>query len=153
MAALNPMQVRAIYNAEMAAHGLAPTRAQAGAFRDVVAFLRSQAIDPRAWVRARHDAIGWKFRIPPSKLVGTPEFLAKFREFGEARQRRQITDTKLVPVVQRRQEMTILGERAKAAYEGDRMLCEVMRDLTGGYSAQSKHCSSCERAGSCRARG
>lgn len=48
---------------------------------------REQDIDPRGWILAKHEAIKWRFRIGPKKLMQTTaKFLASFQSFGDMKQ-------------------------------------------------------------------
>ena len=91
---MNPRQCLRLYNRLTARFcdgaRVFPRRLTSSALAQSADFLRwsqAEGIDPERLIRARHDATGWRFRIPLARLhLVAPGFLDKFREWGDDRQ-------------------------------------------------------------------
>jgi len=118
-------------------------------------FCDSNSIDPDRFIRARHDATGWRFRVSLARLYQVqPGFLAKFREFGDDKQASTQLAEKLATTVvedtDRRSTLTVLSESAKAEFAATPEVCLASHDITLGWHPQSVWCRACALAVDCR---
>jgi len=124
---------------------------------DVLTFCAAHGIDPERWVRAKHDAIGWRFRVKLTHLTrSTPRFMENFQSWGDDRQAGEIQQERFVSACEddddRTTEVIPLYEQAKAVFVSVREVCQgSSRALTGGWHPRSRWCGDCPRAAGCKA--
>jgi hypothetical protein len=134
---------------------LRPRPVNAQTLREAQSFLdwaAQERVDPILFIRARHEAAPGA-RIPIQRLSAVqPSFLDKYREWGEERQGRIAAQARHAAVEDRdaRTELTVLSEAARATFAGDRDVCRLSADLTGGWHPRSPHCQPCRVAAECR---
>lgn len=144
---LTPKRVFDAYNAVHVEAGLQPIPDYRypmlrRAFMEFVEFCESNAIDPERWMRAKLDAGKGRFRLKVTELSRhTPAFMAKFVEFGDARQAEAQSQTRIAAsgVTDTSSDVTYLAEAMRRAYRDRPAMCEIF----AGYSADSPVCLSC----------
>jgi hypothetical protein len=158
----SPAELLNIYNNVVQRHGLPPKHLSKKGYAAMAVFgqwCRTNDVDPVAFIRARHEQMGWRYPIPIEKLAygkGVPAFLAKFKEWGERKQSHAlsqerigdhvVTDTPLWG-----NELRHLGEVMKRQLRLDPEACLLNMDLTGGWNPRSPICSDCPVAETCAA--
>lgn len=121
-------------------------------------FCRRYDLDPSAWIRARHEAIGWSRMIPIDRLA-TARFLGKYREFigdltaraesDEAMAESIVDDTAGAPLGGLRPHEEAF--RAAMARVGAYDACLGSSGyMTGGYCPDSSWCGLCPVQQKCR---
>lgn len=124
-------------------------------FAELGDFCESKGIDPERWVRAKHEAIGWRFRVKVTQLSNASEaFLGNYLAWGsnvqaEAQSQEEIAAS-VVLDGPGADGLTILGEAVKRRFAASPEVCLVSEDLTRGWHAQSSWCQSCPLAMQCR---
>ena len=135
-----------------------PRKATATATAQCVGFLKwcaTHGIDPERFIRARHDAVGWRFRIPLDRLhqVGQA-FVDNFTEWGDGKQAETQLNEDLSSIVvhdtNRNAEITVLSEQAKTTFKDTPWLCLLSSDITLGWNPASQWCRGCELAIRCK---
>ena len=117
---------------------------------------RASAVDPERFIRARHDATGWRFRIPLARLYQVSDgFIEKFKDWGDGKQvETQINEhlaTIVVADTDCKTELTALSERAKAEFAQTPEVCLLSPDMTLGHHPESVWCVQCRLAAECMA--
>lgn len=115
-----------------------------------------ESLDPERFIRARHEATGWKFRIPINRLLAvSPAFVEKFLEWGDGRQSETQLNEKLNSIVvddtDRDAELTTLSERIKLEFSESPEACLLSIDLSLGHHPASEWCRKCRLSEACRA--
>ena len=164
----DPATILSIYNRVLTANGLAAkpmSKTPRKGGRKVVMresliefgqWCVDNGVDPERWVRARHDAIGFRHRISIENLA-SPKFLPKFRDFGddlqhEAQGQDRMAQAVVDDVPIDSDDLRFLSESLKRAYSMDPELCAMSQDLTGGWNPKSEWCRSCSAVGDCKAK-
>ena len=126
---------------------------------ELVAWCKANDLDVDRWIRARHEAIGWKFRISLKCMIGaTDEYLIEYREWREVRVIEKEIDSRtslaVVPDTSRVHDLTVLGDVIKESYSDEPDLCYGISTgpdpLSGGWHPESEWCQKCPRADDCR---
>jgi hypothetical protein len=124
---------------------------------DFMRWCKSESVDPERFIRARHEATGWRFRIPLGRLSGvSPVFVDKFKEWGDGKQTETQIDEKLAAIVvddtDRSAHTTALSERVKLEFAESPETCLLSIDLSLGWHPESVWCSKCRLAEACKSR-
>jgi hypothetical protein len=127
-------------------------RSGAKAAREARVYLdwcEQQDVDPRRWCTAKHDATGWQFRIPLKHLVrSSPEFMEKFRAWGDNRRAEDDLQDKLnrqvIDETARPAGMTYFGESVKRALRDEPDICALHKSTR--YNPESDWCRLCRVA-------
>lgn len=117
------------------------------------AFLRfcvAQGFDPERFILARHEAIGWRARVPLRELPNVGDnFLDHFRTWGDAA---QVDAVRVVEPVEDLDQLGTYAEQLKALHAaGSRETCMYLPD-TRGWHPDSVWCQGCPLADPCRLR-
>ncbi len=132
-----------------------PTKPAMEQCKAFLAWCSVEKVNPERFVRARHDATGWRFRVPIVRLpVVSDAFVDKFREWGDDKQAAVQMDERLASIVvadtNRARELTTLSERAKSEFVDAPQLCRLSADITLGYHPASEWCQRCQLSKPCR---
>ena len=121
-------------------------KAAAAESQRYLAWCEDNAVDPRRWCLAKHDALKWQARIPIKHLTrSTPKFMEAFREWGD--DRRAAADlqhrlqVKTIDETQRPTGMTHFGEAVKRALQLETGICAIHRFTS--HHTDSMWCQSC----------
>lgn len=128
-------------------------RTNVSAFKAFAAFCDRHGVDPLLWIRAKHEAVDWQFRISAKQLCST-KFIPKFREWGEDKQARAVGQERLCSsVVENRGdgELDLGVEALRASLLSDPLVCLGYKITK--YDARSRWCPACPVEARCRARG
>ena len=156
----NAQALFTLYNDLMIENGLDPMpdrwfRSSAESFQRLGAYCADRGFDPERWIRAKHAATGWRFRIGPKKLAhATAAFIAKYRDFGNQIQGEAQHQAQMVGAAEAdtpwTSELIVLAEAAKRTYWMDKEACRTFAPtFTGGYHPESKFCNGCPEAQAC----
>lgn len=164
MKRLGPGDVLWAYNAVMAEAGLPAldmrqTRRKGDKLTryeqlaQFAAWCGENGVDPRRYIRARHEAIGYKHRIAV-KSLRSDSFLKSFRRFGNDRQAAFEGQLRVQAAVvddsdHRGGELRELWELMKRRIAGT-VECAIDTDMTGGWNPRSPWCRDCALADECR---
>lgn len=163
-ATIGPVAVLRAYNEVMVEGGLptvkmrrTPRKGEKQALYDqLTAFwvwCVARDVDPKRWIRARHEAIGFKRRLPVWKLR-SEKFLIKFRHFGDEKQ--AAAEEQLRAAARAVDDVDWGGAELRHLWEAMKQViagtveCAVDTDLTGGWNPCSKWCRDCVIAVECR---
>jgi hypothetical protein len=162
----DPIDLLAVYNRVMTANGLSgkpmsktPNKKTGRSMRDGVASFGEWCVrnnvDPGRFIRARHEAIRFRYRISFEQLA-SDKFLTKFRQFGDDRQSAVQEQDRLSDQVEDdtpldSDELRHVWEQVKRANALDRELCMLNYDMTGGWNPRSLWCGDCPIANECKA--
>jgi hypothetical protein len=145
------MNARALfdaYNELIMLNGLDPLpeyfyRSTRPHFANLDRWCTEREIDPRAWILAKHEAIGWRFRLGPKKLAtASDRFLSRFREFGDMRQAETLGQIEMAgTAVDSPAIGSILSERLKQAWTATPEVCEAAAETR--YDPASRWCAGC----------
>ena len=131
-----------IYIHVLEAHGLTRPRSLGRrVYEQAVRFLRwctENQVDPERYIRARHDAIKWKHRIPLDRLA-SPKFLIKFREWGDDKQAEEVSQDRLAAKAVRGERSRYLAEAVRRTMPPK--LCR--HDPWTWYDPESPTCTQC----------
>tara|TARA_Y100000296_G_scaffold85151_1_gene120343 strand:+ start:3623 stop:4075 length:453 start_codon:yes stop_codon:yes gene_type:complete len=127
-----------------------------GVLRRFGEFCHREGIDPALWIDAKHDVIGWKRRVPVRKLLNySPEFLAKFKAWGQNRAAEDRGQARLSAHAEDDTDgaaaLTSTAEAVKRVYAMTPEVCLLSAEtLTLGWHPASPWCESCRLQESCR---
>ena len=135
-----------------------PRKATKSSMEQCEAYLgwcKMAGIDPERFIRARHDATGWRFRIPLARLHQVGEgFVDKFKDWGDGKQAESQINERMTAIVaddtDRTKDLTTLSERAKAEFFQTPEVCIMSLDLTLGHHPRSEWCRQCRLATACK---
>lgn len=134
-----------IYNRVIEARGLkrhfTVSAAMTKGARDFAAWCEINSVDPERWIRARHEAIGYRSRIRFDQLA-SDKFLPKFREWGDSHQAHEIFQDRIAGTVVDVRAFDPTGFLAETIKRGTSPEVCIYDDMTA-YSPKSKVCSSC----------
>jgi len=145
------------YNQVLENHGLTPFPDGAfgrvrSHFMRIAKFCHEHKIDPERWIRARHEAVGWRMRLPLKQLASaSPAFMAKFMDFGADLQAEAIHQESMVSVADHGwSELRVFSEQLKQALGNDPALCLSAAETA--YHPESQWCDGCLHQRTCRVR-
>lgn len=151
-------QLVAVYNRVLKSGGLPARICSARVVRQAGEFLfwcDRNGVDPERYIRARHDSIGFKNRIPINRLASY-RFLEKFRQFGDAKQAHEVAQDNLAVTVVPDRAAESFAEALRASHGQYRHMAEFREscliDVSTWYNEQSVWCLSCDLNVECRRR-
>lgn len=148
---MTPSEVIAIYNDVITRKGLERVFRTGGTvFEDAQRFLdwcRRRDVDPERYIRARHEAVHWKHRIP-FRTLGSEKFLAKFRAWGDQHQHGEQFQDYLHDDLHTTRSNEILAEAIRRTTVTP-IACYA--DPVTWYDSRSSVCPTCPEMERCRA--
>lgn len=141
---MTPADLISIYNRVIEPRGLKRyphiSKAMGHAIREFLTWCEVRSVDPERWIRARHEAQGFRRRIRFGQLR-SEKFLPKFREWGDQHQAGQAMQHRL-------SKQAIDGGYSRYGYLAETIkrstVPEVcIHDAMTIYSSESKTCGSC----------
>lgn len=153
MAMMSPSRIWQVYNSVLLDGGLEPLPegSYASNRKHLQAFAEwcdRRGIDPERWIRAKHAAIKWRFRVRISQLArATPKFLAAFRDWGDGVAAEHIhqAELRLQVVDDRWGGLRVMSERLKRTLEP--RLCRIAPETA--YHPGSRWCAACPESRAC----
>ena len=107
-----------------------------------------QGIDPRGWILAKHEAIHWRFRISPKKLMATTtKFIEAFRSFGDMKQAATIDQIDMTGTAEQDTGGLLLAEVLKRTWVATPDVCRVAPETS--YRSDSEWCGGCPQSVRC----
>ncbi len=155
---MTPTALIVLYNAVLESNGLTRPRTQGigevQAARKFLAWCAVEGVDPERWIRARHDAIGYRRRIR-LKQMASAKFLPKFMAWGDGKQAAQVAQERIalevIDLTEADPGVTPLTEAMKRTLADSPEICAVDQELTGGWHPRSEWCRGCRAVDFCKA--